>query len=113
MNGNIFVVETVLNATVHYQYFTPSACRDYHKKIVYFALLPFLPCRDAVFCNVLFLSDLCKSVVDAIFLFSLVFRPNFATSNLRKADAESLRPHDENLRFSGETREIIYTLLII
>lgn len=49
MNGNIFVVETVLNATVHYQYFTSSACRDYHKKIVYFALLPFLPCRDAAF----------------------------------------------------------------
>lgn len=49
MNGNIFVVEAVLNATVHYQYFTPSACRDYHKKIVYFALLPFLPCRDVVF----------------------------------------------------------------
>lgn len=49
MNGNIFVVETVLNVTVHYQYFTSSACRDYHKKIVYFALLLFLPCRDVVF----------------------------------------------------------------
>ena len=27
-----------------------------------------------------------KNVVDAIFLLSLVSRPNFATSNLRKAD---------------------------
>ena len=41
MNGNIFVVETVLNATVHYQYFTSSACRDYHKKDCLFRFIAF------------------------------------------------------------------------
>jgi len=34
----------------------------------------------------LFMNDLLKMVVDVISLFSLAFPPNFATSNLRKAD---------------------------
>ena len=46
MNGYFLIVETALNATIHYQCFTPLACRDCHNIFVSPVSLFFLPCRD-------------------------------------------------------------------
>ena len=46
-DGTLFVVETALKATAHYQCFTSPACRDYHPILLIPVWYSLSRCRDA------------------------------------------------------------------